>query len=135
MKKSLNIIILLFISFFLISCFISRQSRNKEGVIGMKSPSDSSDTTEYELIVMDPGFDYWFSSRSFMRNQYSNEYLRSANNIYAQEWNRRYSMGDRRINSYINYDPFTKYNFEFNYKLFMYFKYFEEVHRVKLAPY
>ena len=57
------------------------------------------------------------------------------NNLYAQEWNRRYTTGDRRIESYIDYNPLTNYGFEFNYKLFMFFKYFEETNRVKLAPY
>ncbi len=56
-------------------------------------------------------------------------------NQYAREWNRRYSVGDRRIEGNIDYYATTKYDFEFNYKLFMYFKYFEEINLTKLLPY
>jgi len=54
------------------------------------------------------------------------------NSRYVQEWNRRYIKGDRRMGSNIDYDILTPYNIEFNFKLFMYFKYFEETNRIKL---
>jgi hypothetical protein len=56
------------------------------------------------------------------------------NRLYADEWNRRYAKGDRRFDSYLSYDPFADYDFEFSYRLFMYFKYFEEVNRLKILP-
>ena len=89
---------------------------------------------EYELIVFDSGFDFWLNSSGHSISQYSNEYLRSMNISYVQEWNRRNIMGDRRFESYIDYDTFEDYNKDFNYKLFMYFKYFEEKNRLKLIP-
>jgi hypothetical protein len=94
----------------------------------------SSKADEYELIVFDSGFDFWLNSSGHSISQYSNEYLRSMNISYVQEWNRRNIMGDRRFESYIDYDTFEDYNKDFNYKLFMYFKYFEEKNRLKLIP-
>lgn len=87
---------------------------------------------EYELIVFDQGFEYWLRSNHVSEDYYSNDYLQSANIRYVQEWNSRYLRGDRRFESYVDYDPSTRYNKDFNYKLFMYFRYFEETNRIKL---
>lgn len=87
---------------------------------------------EYELTVFDPGFEYWLNSNPISIDSYSNDYLRSKNMRYSQEWNRMYLRGDRRFESYVDYDPSTRYNKDFNYKLFMYFRYFEETNRIKL---
>jgi len=115
------------------SCFSQRVVPSSDaGRLGIKGSSDAKDSTEYELIVFDVGFDYWLNSRGYSANQYSNEYLQSMNSRYVQEWNSRYIRGDRRMGSNIDYDILTHYNIEFNFKLFMYFKYFEETNRIKL---
>jgi hypothetical protein len=117
----------------LFSCFSQRVVPSSDAAkLGIKGNSDVKDSTEYELIVFDVGFDYWLSSRGYSANQYSNGYLQSMNSRYVQEWNRRYIKGDRRMGSNIDYDILTPYNIEFNFKLFMYFKYFEETNRIKL---
>ena len=67
-------------------------------------------------------------------NQYSNEYYQFTNYRYAQEWNRRYASGDPRVNSYIDYSMRIDYGFDFNYKLYMYFKFFEDTNKIKLIP-
>lgn len=119
--------------FFIVSCGSSKntQSNNK---LQINNSTDSLSTSEYELLVFDPGFEYWFNTRGFSKNQYSNEFLISKNRQYVNEWNRRYTRGDRRMGSYIEYDSLNDYGLDFNYKLFMYFKYFEEINRTKLIP-
>lgn len=87
---------------------------------------------EYDLVVMDPGFDYWMNTNPIRIDHYSNEYLQSVNARYVQEWNRRYMLGDKDVNSYIEYESSKQYNKDFNFKLFMYFKYFEETTGKKL---
>ncbi|MDD4656668.1 MAG: DUF6146 family protein [Bacteroidales bacterium] len=125
----------LVVTLFIFSCGIQREGNNgRAGRLALRDTSQVQDSLEYELIIFDPGFDYWLSSRSFQKNQYTNSYLQTINNLYVNEWNRRYSMGDRRIESYIDYSPFNEYDFELNYKLFMYFKFFEERYKVKLLP-
>ncbi len=118
----------------LFSCGIQRNISDSKGKITVKDTVSVADSTEYELIVFDPGFDYWFNSRGLSKSQYSNDYLRSVNLQYVNEWNSRFNRGDKRIDSHIDYDPFIKYDLDFNYKLFMYFKYFEESYRIKLIP-
>ncbi len=41
---------------------------------------------------------------------------------------------DPRINSYIDYSLNRDYGFDFNYKLYMYFRFFEDTNRIKLIP-
>lgn len=136
MKSIAQIIIALTVALFIFSCGTQREvATNGSGRLALRDTSQVTDSLEYELIIFDQGFDFWLSSRSFQKNQYSNSYLQSMNNLYVIEWNRRYSMGDRRIESYIDYSPFNEYDFELNYKLFMYFKFFEERNRIKLLPY
>jgi hypothetical protein len=118
----------------LFSCGTPRSISDSAGRVGVKDTLSAGDSTEYDLIVFDSGFDYWLSTRSYSKSQYSNGYLRAANLQYVNEWNRRFLKGDRRIDSYVEYDPFTNYDLNFNYKLFMYFRYFEETNRIKLIP-
>lgn len=133
MKTILKISALALFSVLIFSCITQRGiNDSRAGRLGIRDTTSVKDSTEYELIVFDPGFDYWLNSHSFSKNQYTNAYLQSMNNQYVQEWNHRYAIGDRRIESYIDYDAHNKYDFEFNYKLFMYFKYFEETYRTKL---
>ncbi len=136
MKKIFEIGFLTIIMVLIFSCGVTRREVKDfpTGRMVIKDTSAVKDSTEYELIVFDPGFDYWLASKSFYKHMYSNEYLQSINYQYAIEWNRRYSSGDRSIESYIDYNPSTKYDFEFNYKLFMYFLYFEESNKVTLIP-
>jgi len=60
---------------------------------------------EYDLVVFDSGFDYWLRTNPVSVDYYSNDYLQSMNIRYVQEWNRRYLRGDRRIESYVDYNP------------------------------
>ncbi len=136
MKSIVKVILILILPLLIFSCATQREiNSNGSGRLTLRDTSQAKDSLEYELIVFDPGFDFWLSSNSFQKNQYSNAYLQSMNNLYVTEWNRRYSLGSRLIESYIDYNPFNEYDFELNYKLFMYFKYFEESNRIKLLPY
>ncbi len=136
MKKIIEIAFTAIILAMLLSCGVSQRGvkDSRTGRVGIRDTASVKDSTEYELIVFDPGFEFWLNSRSFTKNQYTNEYLQTINHQYVQEWNRRYSSGDRRIESYIDYSPLTKYDFEFNYRLFMYFRYFEESNKIALIP-
>ena len=136
MKRSKeNIVIIILLSvIFVISCGVS-QSDKMSGRIGLKhdvANIELKDSLEYELIIVDSGFDSWFFKNDNMRSQYGNTYLQNRNSVCANTWNRLYMAGDRRVESYLDYNALVDYGFEFNYKLFMYFKYFEEVNKIDL---
>jgi hypothetical protein len=91
------------------------------------------DSLEYELVIIDPGFDSWLATQP-PRDFYSNDYYASKNRLYVSEWNQRYMSGRRRdlFESYVDYNPNIDYDIDLNYRLYYYFRYFEEKNGIKL---
>jgi len=134
-RYRVNIGVIILMSVILTASCGVFQSDKMSGRVGLKHGTDmveSKDSLEYELIIIDHGFDTWLLKNGHMKGQYENAHLQNLNSIYSNTWNQLYMTGDRRIESYIDYDVRIDYGFDFNYKLFMYFKYFEEVNRVDL---
>ena len=107
-------------------------SQNRKGRIVGRADSLSFDSLEYELIILDPGFDVWLASQP-SKDFYSNDYYARRNRLYVLEWNRRYmtSQKNGRYETYIDYSPHRDYGLDLNYKLYYYFKYFEETNHVR----
>ncbi len=130
MKKLKYFAILLL---FLPACALfSPRSSQEAADLQIQSESDS---TEYELVVFDQGFETWLLMQP--SHEHSLEYYKSRNRIYVSEWNHRY-MNPRRYRgnyeSHLDYDPFIDYGLEFERRLYYYFKYFEETNGVRLEP-
>ena len=89
----------------------------------------ANDELEYEVIIIDPGFNYWLNSQAKPRNFYTQSYLEGRNRIYVTEWNNRVLQPNRyNPNMYemsINYSPSTNYGYEVNYLLYNYLVYFQ----------
>ncbi len=135
MKNIFNLAAIVFVSVLIVSCFTQRRvTESRNGKIDIRDTVAANDSTEYELIIFDPGFDFWLNSRLYSKKQYSNDYLKSINNQYVQEWNNRYQRGDSRFSNSLDYNLNTEYGLDFNYKLFMYFKFFEETNKIRLIP-
>jgi hypothetical protein len=94
----------------------------------------AKDSTEYELIVLDPPFETWFVLNSGPTRDHSNEYYRSWNSQYVAEWNYHYNSGHkpRIFENYIDYDNTIDYGIELNRKLYYYFRYVEIVLKVPI---
>jgi hypothetical protein len=105
----------------------------KKEIDPQKTVMVSEDSTEYRLIIMDLGFDSWLATRP-ARDFYSNNYYRLKNRFYVSEWNFRYiaSSNPDLYDNYIEYDPDTDYGIDINYRLYYYFRYFEERNHVNL---
>lgn len=120
---------LLFIIAFMWALTINAQSTDKNVKI-----STEEDSTTYEIIIIDPGFDFWFKSHAKHKEFYSKQYYENWNSKYVKEWNYRYNSAKNVdiIESYINYDEFTDYGLDLNYQLYWYFQYFEKTNKVSL---
>jgi len=96
----------------------------------------STDTVEYELIVIDPGFESFLATQK-PASFFSQDYYETWNYRYVTEWNLRHSdpmvYGDL-YETRIDYDPHTDYGLELNYRLYYYFRFFEEKNQVHLVP-
>jgi hypothetical protein len=97
----------------------------------------ANDSLEYEVIIIDGGFNSWLYGNAKPRSFYSESYLESRNQIYVSEWNRR-AMQPRLYNPnlyemQINYDNNIHYGFEVNYLIYNYMIYFQIVNKQQLA--
>lgn len=89
----------------------------------------ANDSLQYEVIIIDPGFNSWLATNARPRNFYSESYLESHNQSFVSEWNARVNQPQRyRSDLYemrIDYNPTIHYGYEVNYLLYNYMVYFQ----------
>ena len=91
----------------------------------------NNDQQEYELIIIDPGYNQWKVTNARPVWFYSKAYYENWNQIYVQAWNEKvsqavyYSSANYPFENRIEYNPNIDYGLALNYELFTYFKYVE----------
>lgn len=94
-----------------------------------------SEESDYEILIIENGFDSWFMTQSPI-DFYSEGYLTNKNLFYVTEWNRRVLLpgvyNSNLYNQIIQYELYIDYGKELNYKLFMYFEFFQEKYNQRL---
>ena len=137
MKSSVYITLIILASLF--SCKTSNSGFTKtDKAIATQNDTVriANDKLEYEVIIIEPGFNTWLITTAFPRNYYSQSYLESKNRIWVSEWNSRVLQPMRYSpNLYemtINYDPNIDYGYEVNYLIFNYMVYFQNRYKQKL---
>lgn len=88
----------------------------------------ANDSLEYEIIIIEPGFNLFINSTARQRGYYSQSYLENKNKFLVNEYNQRVRQPmvfnpDLYLNE-INYDPNIDYGYEVNYLLYNYFVFF-----------
>lgn len=94
--------------------------------------------SNYEIIIIEPGFYNWLVSIAKPEGYYSQTFLENRNAIYVQNWNNRV-LNPREFDPdlyelQIDYDPSIDYGYEVNYKLYNYFIYFQRKYNQRLGP-
>ncbi len=140
MKKI--ILALIISSAVFLSCNVGRKAANgAKGNDGFTTKNDTvriaNDELEYEIIIIDPGFNGWFNSYAKPRNYYSQSYLETRNRIWVNEWNLRASQPNLSnpglYEMRIDYQPNIDYGYEVNYMLFNYMTYFQLTNKIRLG--
>lgn len=96
----------------------------------------ANDSLEYEVIIIDPGFNNWLYTRAKPRNFYTEDYMRARNLQWVTEWNFRVNQPQRYGDMYqmrIDYYADIKYGYEVNYLLFNYLSYFQVANNQRLG--
>lgn len=96
----------------------------------------ANDSLEYEVIIIDPGFNSWLASRARPRGYYGQPYLENKNRFWVQEWNSRVLDPRRWGDMYqrrIDYNPNINYGYEVNYLLYNYLVYFQLTNKQQLG--
>ncbi|MBT8319525.1 MAG: hypothetical protein KJP01_05285 [Gramella sp.] len=135
-----NIIYILLLGLFVYSCGSSG---------GKNFPSDkianaendtvriANDSLEYEIIIIEPGFNLFINSIARQRGYYSQNYLENKNRFLVTEYNQRVNQPmifnpDLYLNQ-INYEPNIDYGYEVNYLLYNYFVYFSRQYNQRFS--
>lgn len=98
-----------------------------------------NDSTEYEIIIIDPGFSIWLNRIAQPRGYYTQNFMEARNQIFVTNWNIRVLQPQQYDPDLylwqINYDPNIDYGYEVNYMLFNYFIYFQRKYNQRLGPF
>ena len=126
MKK---ILVPLFILLLAWSCSPSKKTGSAN-----RQSSIKSDSTEYEITIIDPEFDTWYLLNYSPAKEYGNEYYRNWNQIGVGNWNDYFMEGkySRIIENHIFYQYSIDYGIEVNRKLYWYFKFIEDNFKIRL---
>ena len=99
----------------------------------------ANDSVEYEITIIELGFNTWLRSIARPRGFYSQQYMENRNNIYVINWNQRVmqpmQFNPNLYEMQINYDSNIDYGYEVNYQLYNYFIYFQRKYNQRLGPF
>lgn len=97
----------------------------------------ANDSLQYEVIIIDGGFNLWLNTNARPRHYYSQNYLEARNITWVNEWNNRTRMPDRFNRDLfmmpIDYQSGINYGYEVNYLLFNYLTYFQLKNNIRLG--
>ncbi|WNH09722.1 DUF6146 family protein [Thalassobellus suaedae] len=141
-----NYIYILIICGFIIGCNTSKpitsnkQKSEKElTAINNDTVTIANEELEYQIIIIEPGFNSWLISNAKPEGFYSQQFLENRNYQYVLEWNNRVLQPQRfNPNLYemqIDYQQGIDYGYEVNYKLYNYFIYFQLTYKQRLGPF
>ncbi len=95
----------------------------------------ANDELEYEVIIIDPGFNGWAASYARPRGFYSQQYLESRNRDWVIGWNNYFYRGHDLFLMPIDYSRQIDYGYEVNYLLFNYLTYYQIKNNIKLGTF
>jgi len=109
-------------------------SLKETSVSGKQAGPVVIDSTEYDITIIDPDFDRWYTVHYSPALERTNEYYRSMNSQGVINWNHYFTRNrySTVIGSYINYNPSVDYGLEVNRRLYWYFRFIEENFRIRL---
>lgn len=123
-----RILILVIVILFVLGC-----SSNKS-MVQIEDTATVSDSTEYELIVLEQGFESWFITNTKPIWYHEENYYKQFNQLYTNEWNHRFRsiQYDRPYDEMINYNNSTEYGKVLEHKLYWYFQFMMDKYDFKL---
>jgi hypothetical protein len=130
----------LVLSLFIFSCGTQQNTVASTSDTEKEEPVRiANDSLEYEIMIIDIGFNNYLYSIAKPMSYYSNEYLQSRNVVYVSEWNSR-ARNPSRFNpniyeNIIDYQSHIDYGLEVNYKLFWYFQFAQRKYNMRLGSF
>ncbi|MEA1876616.1 MAG: DUF6146 family protein [Bacteroidota bacterium] len=130
--KKLIYLVLIFAIAGIWSCGLNKKMSTTQTENQVSLSSQSDDSTEYEILIIDPGFGSWFITHRKPKWYHEQSFLENWNLQYVSAWNLKVMSGAFQLaypnNPFIErieYRPFVDYGLDVNHKLYYYFKYIE----------
>lgn len=135
MKLIKQLIIIFIIGTFFWACGSSPLNNSK--LIKEEPVVIANDSLEYEIIIIDIGFNAFLNSIAQPEGFYSQSYMEARNTAWVISWNQRVqNPSNYNTNIYeniIDYQPNIDYGYEVNYKLFNYFLFAQRKYKMNLG--
>lgn len=136
-----NLVLILIICIGIFSCKtpdkITSTNNNETNQVANDTVRIASEESNYEVIIIEPGFNAWLESSARPEGYYSQQFMENRNRLYVTSWNQRvldpYRFDPNLYQMRIDYSPNIDYGYEVNYKLYNYFIYFQLQYKQKLA--
>lgn len=137
-----SLVYILLISISLSGCkstdtTVNTSNEDKVNLAKNDTVSIANNDLEYELIIIEPGYNFWLETTARPRGYYEKEFMKSKNIQYVAAWNERVMQPSKYpselYESYIYYDSTVDYGYEVNYKLYNYFIYFQLTYKQQLT--
>ncbi|NOR29358.1 MAG: hypothetical protein GQ540_12605 [Lutibacter sp.] len=129
-----NLILFTVILALIFSCSsTSKRSTTTKETLQNEAVRIANDSLDYEIIIIDTGFEFYLNSIAKPANFYSQSYYETKNKFYVTTWNSR-AQNPLRYNNdiyenVIDYNFNTNYGLDVNYKLYNYFKFVEYTYK------
>lgn len=123
-KYAFIVLVIIAVAYSCSSTKTAKQSTSQETT---KAQINSTDSTEFELLIFDNDFQTWFTINKKPITYYSESYYKQQNTILSQEYNSIVISNEYRppFTDIIDYDPSESYGVKLDYELYYYFKYLE----------
>lgn len=126
-----------FVLMVFMGCNAQKNNANTEKDGGITSIENGKVTIanpelEYEVIIMDIGFESWFATNKKPKGYYNLTFLEAKNRRWVQQWNAKAMRINSKIDYTIDYNWQTHYGYEVNYMLYHYLLYYQQVNNLKL---
>ncbi len=97
----------------------------------------ANDSLEYEILIIEPGFNTFLNSIARPEGYYSQNYLENKNKFLVIEYNQRvnqpFQYNPELYPLQINYDGNIDYGYDVNYKLYNYFVFFSRTYNQRFS--
>lgn len=134
--KLLKQILTLFSVYLFFAACSSSPIKNKSS-LKEESVVIANESLEYEIIIIDIGFNVFLNSIAKPEGYYSQSYLENRNRLFVTNWNIRANnpskFNSRIYENIIDYQPNVDYGYDVNYKLFNYFMFAQRKYKMSLG--
>lgn len=97
---------------------------------------EKDDHDEYDIVVLDTGYDMFLQSIAKPMNYYSESYYKNKNQFYVMEWNLRHSQPMVYVPDFyavrIDYEDRKEYGIKLEYKLYNFFQFIKWKYKINL---